>query len=284
MSLISISLLQAILWTFRRNERDVINLYNSLSPVMQLATRGNMLNFGYWEGVRDPVNAQRNLCSLVGDVAKLSSAKRLVDVGSGLGAPAMQWKDAYSPEICCVNVNYRQSLLGAGLANGHRGISFVNSTCTALPFSDKSADRVVALESAQHFKPLERFISESRRVLKDGGILVIALPVMKQSDGHLRAVAKLGILSFTWSSEHYGVDYVRSAIERGGFEVDDVRRIGHQVYEPLADYYLENRQTLRESILREYSPFVEQVLYKSLLKMKDASARGIIDYVIMKAT
>ena len=26
------------LWTFRRNENDVVNLYNTLSPVMQLAT------------------------------------------------------------------------------------------------------------------------------------------------------------------------------------------------------------------------------------------------------
>lgn len=80
------------------------------------------------------------------------------------------------------------------------------------------------------------------------------------------------------------MDYVRSAIERGGFAVDDIKRVGHQVYEPLADYYLKNRQTLRESILREYSPFVEQVLYKSLLKMKDASERGIIDYAIIRAS
>lgn len=251
---------------------------------MQLATGGNMLNFGYWDGTHGPVEAQRNLCSLVGDIAELSSASRVVDVGSGLGAPAIQWNDAYNPEVCCVNINYRQSLLGAETANGHRGISFVNSTCTALPFSDRSADRVVALESAQHFKPLGLFISESRRVLKDGGVLVIALPVMKQSDGHLRAVAKLGILSFTWSSEHYGMSYVKSAVERGGFAINDIRCIGHQVYEPMADYYLKNRHTLRESILREYSPFVEQVLYKSLLKMKDASERGIIDYAIIRAS
>ena len=47
------------LWTFRRNENDVVNLYNTLSPVMQLATGGNMLNFGYWhkEDI-SPVNAQ----------------------------------------------------------------------------------------------------------------------------------------------------------------------------------------------------------------------------------
>lgn len=282
--MISVSPLQAILWTFRRSERDVVNLYNSLSPVMQLATGGNMLNFGYWDGARDPVVAQSNLCSLVGDIAELSSCRLLIDVGSGLGAPAMQWKKVFGSDICCVNVNYRQSLFAAESADSHEGISFVNATCTALPLPDKSADRVIALESAQHFRPLERFISESRRVLKEEGLLVMALPVMTQNEAHFKAAAKLGILSFTWSSEHYGLEYVKSAIEHGGFTVKDVRRIGHHVYEPLADYYLKNRQNLRVNILKEYSSFIEGVLYKSLRKMKDASTKGIIDYVIIKAS
>ena len=282
--MISVNPLQAILWTFRRSERDVVNLYNSLSPVMQLATGGNMLNFGYWDGAHSPVAAQRNLCSLVGDIAELSSAKRLVDVGSGLGAPAMRWKATHGSDILCVNINYKQLLFATQSAGSYDDISFVNATCTALPFSDRSADRIVALESAQHFKPLERFIAESRRVLKDGGLLVMALPVMKQNEGHLRAATKLGILSFTWSSEHYGLEYVKSAVESGGFVIKDVRHVGHQVYEPLADYYVENRQALRENILKEYSSFVEGVLYKSLLKMKDASSKGIIGYVIIKAS
>ena len=104
--------LQAILWTFRRSERDVINLYNSLSPVMQLATGGDMLNFGYWDGASDPVAAQNNLCALAGEMAELGSAKRLADVGSGLSAPAARWKSAYSSlDISCVNINFQQLLV-----------------------------------------------------------------------------------------------------------------------------------------------------------------------------
>ncbi len=279
--MISISPLQAVMWTFRRSERDVVNLYNSLSPVMQLATGGDMLNFGYWDGVRDPVAAQRNLCALVADMAELSSAKMLVDVGSGLGAPAMQWKGAYSADICCVNINRGQLVSATGR---NTGILLVNATCTALPLSDGSADRIVALESAQHFRPLEWFVSESRRVLKKGSLLVMALPVMKQDEGHLKAVSKLGILSLTWSSEHYGLGHVKEAIERGGFAVSDIRHIGQEVYKPLADYYVKNREVIRRDILKEYSPLVEGVLYRSLLKMKQASERGVIDYVVIKAT
>ncbi|MEW5840182.1 MAG: methyltransferase type 11, partial [Thermoproteota archaeon] len=77
--------LHVFLWTFRRAGRDVVNLYNSLSPVMQLATGGDMLNFGYWKDACEPVAAQEALCSLVGSEAELGSAMALLDVGSGLG-------------------------------------------------------------------------------------------------------------------------------------------------------------------------------------------------------
>jgi hypothetical protein len=55
---VRINPLHVVLWTFRRNEHDIINLYNFLSPVMQLVTGGDMLNFGYWNGrASDPVAA-----------------------------------------------------------------------------------------------------------------------------------------------------------------------------------------------------------------------------------
>jgi ubiquinone/menaquinone biosynthesis C-methylase UbiE len=274
-TLVLINPLQALLWTFRRNEHDVINLYNSLSPIMQLATGGDMLNFGYWDGTLEPVSAQGNLCLLVGNTAGLGSARRLIDVGSGLSAPAAQWKSAHnSLDISCVNINFQQLL-----AAQTNKVSLLNATSTLLPFSDKSADRIVALESAQHFKPLDRFIKESRRVLEPGGLLVIAMPVMACSFG----LFKLGILSWTWSSEHYELEYVKSTIGNNGFRIADIRRIGHQVYEPLVDYYILHRSVLRERILKKYPSFLENILYRSLLKMRDLSRKGIIDYIIIKA-
>jgi ubiquinone/menaquinone biosynthesis C-methylase UbiE len=278
--------LQAILWTFRRNENDVVNLYNSLSPVMQLTTGGDMLNFGYWDGARTPAAAQRNLCSLVGDIAGLGSASSLVDVGSGLSAPAAKWKSDHGKLfISCVNINYRQLLSASGSINSSDGISLVNATSTALPFADQSADRVIALESAQHFRPLDRFVKECRRILKPGGALVIAMPVTtRRQASHLRELFTLGLLSFTWSSEHYELGRVKSAIAENGFHISEVRLVGNQVYGPLTDYYVENRQELRQKVLEEYSSFVERVLYKSLLKMKDVSKKGVIDYAIIHAS
>lgn len=275
--MVSINPIQVLLWTFRRNEHDVVNLYNSLSPVMQLSTGGNMLNFGFWDkDTKDPIEAQHNLCTLVGDLAELDSAKTLIDVGSGFSAPAIHWRSAHNLlHIICVNINFGQLK-----TTTNNGISLVNSTSTTLPVANNCADRVIALESAQHFKPLTSFIKESRRILNKDGILVMAIPVTTEES--FVSFMRLGLLSFTWSSEHYTIDNIKSEVRRGGFHIEDLKMIGKNVYEPLTDYYIQNRDSLRNKILKEYSSYLENILFKSLLKMKDASQKGIIDYALIK--
>jgi cyclopropane fatty-acyl-phospholipid synthase-like methyltransferase len=276
--LVKINPLQAFFWTFRRNEKDVVNLYNSLSQLMQLATESNMLNFGYWkEKTRDPIEAQNELCSMVGEMSDLSSSKKLLDVGSGFSAPAIKWKTDYDTlGIICINTNFKQLLT----AQVVKGITRVNATSLNLPFSNKSVDRIIALESAQHFKPLSHFISESKRVLKQNGILVLAFPVILEKQ--LVPSIKLGVLSLSWLSEHYSLDYVKSLLEKEGFVIIDIKNIGSNVYPPLADYYIQNRESIKNKILKKYPAYLEKILFKSLVKMKKISQEKIIDYTIIK--
>jgi cyclopropane fatty-acyl-phospholipid synthase-like methyltransferase len=265
--LVTINPLDVFLWTFRRNEKDVVNLYSALSPVMQIATGGNMLNFGFWDDDNiDPISAQKNLCSYFANLAELSSAKQILDVGSGLSGPALYWKEKFENlSINCVNINYSQ-------------LESINSSSTGLPFADNSVDRVLALESAQHFKPLSEFLSESKRVLIDSGLLVLAIPVTLNSS----SIAKLGILKFTWSSEHYVLEQVRNLVNLAGFVISEEKLIGSSVYDPLADYYTEHRKKLKKSILEHYPSYVESILFQSIQKMKKASEEKIIDYVLLK--
>ncbi|MCE2507436.1 MAG: methyltransferase domain-containing protein [Nitrosopumilaceae archaeon] len=273
--MVSINPLDVFLWTFRRNEKDTINLYNTLSPVMQLATGGSMLNFGYWSPKHsDPISAQENLCMAFANLAELTSAKHVVDVGSGLSAPSHLWQQKF-PDVFLydVNINYSQ------LSYGKRPkIEFLNSSSTKLPFTNNSVDRVLALESAQHFKPLSDFISESKRILMTSGLLVMAIPVTLGNS----SLKDLGMLKFTWSSEHYSLDDVKKIINSYGFLIETEQLIGNYVYEPLADYYVKNRAHLKKSILEKYPNYVENILYKSIIKMKNASEKRIIDYVLLK--
>ena len=271
-----------VLWTFRRNENDVVNLYNTLSPVMQLATGGDMLNFGYWhkEDI-SPVNAQNRLCNKIGKLAELNSAKSLLDIGSGLSLPAIMWNVSYpNIDISCLNINYTQLQLAQKIVNEktlNQTIHEINSTSTMLPFLTDSVERIIALESAQHFKPFNNFVAESYRVLKKDGILTIAIPVIKKKS----SMRNLGILALTWSSEHYSERFVINEITKK-FKLIKKIEIGPNVFEPLTNYYFKNRKKLQNKILTKYTSYVENILFKSLLKMKKASNEGIIGYLIIK--
>lgn len=254
----------------------MINLYNSLSDVMRLATGGDMLNFGYWQdNVDSPLDAQNHLCNTFGKMAKLQSGQRIIDVGSGLGAPALNWYNDYSPvDITCVNINFQQLKNSKNISS-----NFVNSTATLLPFENQSVDRVLAFESAQHFKPLRNFFSESSRILKDDGLLALAIPVMVQDTSV--PLTKLGILSMTWSSEHYSIDHVKSLLKEEPYDILEEKMIGSQVYDPLADYYTKNRNLIKSRILKLYPAYVENILFKSITKMKQVSQKRIIDYLLI---
>jgi SAM-dependent methyltransferase len=320
--------LKPILWTARRSEHDVISLYNYLSDLMCITTKDYFLNFGYWnKGMDSPREAQRRLCSLVAEVSNLHSARTVLDIGSGFSAPAVYWKSLFnSLDVVCVDINLRQLKSGVFLQASLKEnkityrlpkdiateiksslelellhlqetekLSFVNATSTVLPFADNSVDRIIALESAQHFRPLSEFFMESNRVLKKNGIFVAAMPLVQNPESlHgsnmlseimslLSSFFKLGVLSFTWMSEHYDLNYIKSQMVDAGFQLKEVKFIGSHVFEPLAKYYIQNRQMLQDLILKEYPSYVERILYKSILKMDELSKERVIDYAIIRA-
>ena len=245
---------------------------------MQIATGGSMLNFGYWSSEHeDPISAQNNLCMVFAEFAELFSGKHVVDVGSGLSAPSILWRDTFpNLHLDCVNINFNQ----LSFCGPQKNMEFINSTSTKLPFSDDSVDRVLALESAQHFKPLSDFIDESKRILINDGLFVLAVPITIGKS----SFKKLGLLKFTWSSEHYSLENLKNLLTSNGFDIIDEKLIGSNVYDPLADYYVNHRPELQKLILKKYPRYVENILFKSIQKMKKASEEKVIDYVILKCT
>ncbi len=259
---------------------------------MRLATTGDMLNFGYWdEEIKNPIDAQMELCKIFGRLAELETAKKIVDVGSGFSAPAIQWKSQFnSLEIACLNINFDQlkqssqiikKTLGNTNHDSLNGIYLLNATSNSLPFVNESFDRILVLESAQHIKPFDIFIAESNRILKNDGILVLAVPVVNE---RIAAKVKLGILAMTWPSEHYTIDFIKSVITDCGLKILEIQKIGSNVYEPLVNYYIANRNSLKKRILSKYPSYVEKILFKSLLKMKQVSETNVIDYILIKCS
>ncbi len=250
---------------------------------MQISTGKNFLNFGYWDvATKDPTTAQANLCNLVGNMAELEKTRYILDVGSGFSEPAFLWKKAYpNITITCVNIN-RNQLKFANIQTDTSEINLVNATAVKIPISDESCDRIIALESAQHFKPIKDFISETRRILKKNGITILAIPVLSKPSKF--NILKIGILKLTWSSEHYDMETIKKTIQDSGLKITEIKLVGSNVYLPLAEYYIQNRQFLRSEILKIYPSYVEKILFKSMLKMKQAATDHTIEYVLIKCT
>ncbi len=228
---------------------------------MQITAEGNMLNFGFWENkTQNPLQAQYSLSNMIGEFASLHMANTLIDVGSGYSSPALQWNSQYKfLKIVCININFEQIKIALAFSSKSSNIQKIesiisdpvnnprvsnmfhlNATSTVLPIKSNSVDRVIAFESAQHFKPLVQFIKESNRVLKDKGLLVIAMPVITKSTDimPLPLFVKLGILSITWASEHYEFEYIKSTVKSNRFQIRDIKFIGSNVYGPLLDIIL----------------------------------------------
>lgn len=316
----------------RRDERAVVNIYQAFMSYARILTRTNMINFGFWTQETTSIRqAQEALCTLMGNLAELNTAKNVLDIGSGLSGPADQWNREYNfiNSLICIDVNYQALKMSFAIYSKygydskvlvepsvksdvtnkkdvikHNGVvlSRVNATATCLPFGDSSTDRIIALESAQHFKSFSEFIRESHRVLKKTGLIVLAIPVITSPKPNgiskikilnsLRNLRVLGILSLTWASEHYELAQIKSVIAQEHFAIKDILSIGKSVYTPLTDFYIQDRKEFRRNVLGNQSSFlkkitldiVERIVYRSALKMKQLSLSGNIDYVLIKAT
>ena len=275
--MIRINPIEVLLWNFRKSEKDVIKVYDKLAPLMQLGSGADMLNFGLWDGeITQPHKAQERLCDLISEFSDFSSAENLLDVGCGFCSPASRWKHQFDRlEIFCLNINHTQLKSDTG-----KDLHKINSTSVVIPFSDKSFDRIVALESAQHFYPLKNFLEEVKRTLKDEGSFIMAIPVVNSKKS---LFSNLGILNITWTSQHYSDELVESQIINAGFEITRSEKIGQSVYRPLAEYYIKNRDSMKEKFSKMYPSFVETLVYKSMKKMKKLSEDNIIDYLVIKS-
>lgn len=276
----------------KKNEKNVVSIYDTFSKLMQITTGGNMLNFGYWDSdTPDPLKAQQKLTSIIGKFSNLENVKNVIDIGSGFSDPAFQWIKEYEfLKILCININLNQlntaSKIYKKIKENHiKEIQFLNSTSTNLPIRKQSYELIIAFESAQHFKPLVKFINESNRILQNNGHLILAIPVVTFPIklGMLSQILKLGILYITWASEHYYNKDLICMIEQNGFSIQKIRYMGSNVYLPLAEYYLTNREEIKKKIIKSFPSFVEKILFRSIKKMKSASANGIIEYVLIDA-
>lgn len=196
---------------------------------------GDSFHYGYFEPLDAPLDqATQALTQRMADLGELKAEHRILDVGCGIGAPALHLAERIGCHVRGISTSEvgvataRERAAARGL---EQRVSFELRDGMANEYEDRSFDRVWVMESSHLMPDKAAMIRESARVLKPSGRIVLcdiimhrelALPdVMKRAKAFdlLRVVfgrAKMATLSA-----------YREWFEQAGLEVlhcDDISR------------------------------------------------------------
>ncbi len=100
--------------------------------------------------------------------------KSVLDIASGEGYGSALLASVAS-RVIGIDIS-AEAVAHASANYGCDTITFSVGECAAIPIGDASVDVVVSFETLEHIADQNRFLSEAKRVLRPGGILVISTP------------------------------------------------------------------------------------------------------------
>ncbi|WP_422769596.1 SAM-dependent methyltransferase [Plantactinospora sp. WMMC1484] len=143
----------------------------------QIDNKG-VLHFGYWDSLDDDTpleQAADRLTDVVAEKLELAPGASLLDVGCGLGVPAVRIAARAEVGIVGITVSAEQVRRAGELATAARlgdRVRFQVTDAMAMPFADGSFDAAFALESLIHMDR-RAALREIARVVRPGGRIVL---------------------------------------------------------------------------------------------------------------
>lgn len=275
-------------WLFNPFQRlDVPAIYDLLSTRAATA-QALYLNLGYWKDAQDLDAASNALADLAADGVRLGADDTLLDVGFGFADQDIRWATHYKPaRIIGLNLTASQVRV-ARKRVAERGledrIDLREGSATAMDLPDESVDKVIALESAFHFRPRAEFLREAFRVLRPGGRLAVADIIPRAPRGGTwhrfkqRASWALVASKFSIPKDNaYPIPTYHAELRLRGYEQIQIESIRDQVYAPLHAW------------LRAHPPAIRQLHPAARLAARIALSRDAssvyagLDYVLATA-
>jgi ubiquinone/menaquinone biosynthesis C-methylase UbiE len=164
----------------------------------------------------------------------------VVDVGGGRACIFARGRQCATARIIAVDIDPGELVL-----NEEAHEKLVADASEKLPLADASADLIVSSSTVEHLPDVDRFVEESRRVLRPGGHVVhvfpskfapyaivnrLLPPPLAQRILRIVFPGSEGILGFRAYYHRCHARGIRTTLERHGFEVVEVRAAYQQSY------------------------------------------------------
>ncbi|WP_367127578.1 cyclopropane-fatty-acyl-phospholipid synthase family protein [Saccharothrix sp. HUAS TT1] len=157
---------------------EVVAFYdNALPLITHLA--GDNVHYGYWHSREDTSTlhqAMDNLTDVMIERLGVTAGQRVLDVGCGLGAPALRLARTTGAEVVGISTSaamVREANDRARAAGLGGQVRFEVADAADLPFEDASFDAAWAIESLVHMADRPRVFGQVGRVLRSGGRLTL---------------------------------------------------------------------------------------------------------------
>jgi len=156
---------------------DIAGHYDQMAGLIEIMGGNN--HVGYWTSDEDRtplLGALNRLTDVVGEKLDLQPGQHLLDIGCGVGVPAIQLGQYVEAHITGVTISNWQVQEGTRRvrAAGLRGqVQIEYGDAAALAYPDETFDAVLVFQSLQHASDLGQWLREMVRVLRRGGRVVL---------------------------------------------------------------------------------------------------------------
>jgi ubiquinone/menaquinone biosynthesis C-methylase UbiE len=153
------------------------------------------------------------------DELRAFGARRVLDVGCGTGIFSARIADELGAEV--IGVDFSEQMLEQARQRS-TAVDWTRGDATRLPIADAGVDAVVCTE-AFHWFDQEAALAEFARVVRDGGLLLIAMinPRTEAGSRLLQAQAGRALGAGTWPSRRR----MHAMVESAAFGVREQRRV-----------------------------------------------------------
>jgi len=240
-----------------QNAEDSSNpvaVYDRATKAWQLLL-GEDLHFGYFEYPKDPLRtATVRLTREMASWAQLDSAKRVLDVGCGIGGPAI----FLAQEVGCSVTGISTSGVGIRIAAdraeaqglSHR-VKFFERDGMANGLSAQTFDCAWIMESSHLMERKDLLLAESARALRREGVLVLCdIMVRKKIPFQylVRNLSEFENLNTVFGKQHVEfLDTYTELAESSGLVVQRTADISEMVF-PTLEHWCENAELHRNEI------------------------------------